>query len=80
MRYLLSIAVLGLVVLSAFTSSLEYHLATLHLSPAVRHLIEVPRIKLAGITFPTNVSSGTQVALKGAINESFVSIFRLVVG
>jgi len=36
------------------------------------------RIKLAGITIPTNVSGGVQVALKRAIDESFVSGFRVV--
>jgi EmrB/QacA subfamily drug resistance transporter len=75
---LLAIAVFGIVVLSVFTSSLDSQLATLHLSPGVQHLIDVQRIKLAGITIPTNVSGGVQVALKRAIDESFVSGFRLV--
>ena len=75
---LLAIAVFGIVVLSVFTSSLDSQLGTLHLSPGVQHLIDVQRIKLAGITIPTNVSGGVQVALKRAIDESFVSGFRLV--
>jgi hypothetical protein len=75
---LLAIAVLGIVVFSVFTSSLDSHLATLHLSPTVQHLIEMRRIKLAGIDLPTHVSGEVQVALKRAIGESFVSSFRLV--
>ncbi len=75
---LLAIAVFGIVVLSVFNSSLDSYLATLHLSPDVRHLIDVQRIKLAGITIPTNVGSEAQVALKRAIDESFVNSFRLV--
>ena len=75
---LLAIAVFGIVVLSVFTSSLDSQLATLHLAPGVQQLIDVQRIKLAGITIPTNVSGGVQVALKRAIDESFVSGFRLV--
>jgi EmrB/QacA subfamily drug resistance transporter len=75
---LLAIAVFGIVALSVFNSSLDSHLATLHLSPDVQHLIDVQRIRLAGITIPTNVGSETQVALKRAIDESFVSAFRLV--
>ncbi len=75
---LLAIAIFGLVVLSVFTSSLESHLATLHLSPGVHHAIDVQRVKLAAITLPPNVSSQTQVALKKAIAESFVNSFRLV--
>jgi MFS family permease len=75
---LLAIAVLGIVVFSVFTSSLDSHLATLHLSPSVQHLIEMQRTKLAGIDVLTNVSGEVQVALKRAIGESFVSSFRLV--
>src|SRR5437016_6615729 len=75
---LLAIAIFGIVVLSVFNSSLDSYLATLHLSPDVRHLIDVQRIKLAGITIPTNVGSEAQVALKRAIDESFVNSFRLV--
>ncbi len=75
---LLAIAIFGLIVLSVFTSSLDSHLATLHLSPSVQQAIEMQRVKLAAITLPTNVSSQTQAALKNAIDESFVSSFRLV--
>ncbi|MDQ2904284.1 MAG: MFS transporter [Chloroflexota bacterium] len=75
---LLAIAVLGIVAFAVFTSSLDSHLATLHLSPDVYHAIDVQRARLAGITIPTNVSAGEQAALKHAIDESFVSAFRLV--
>jgi len=75
---LLAIAVFGIVAFAVFTSSLDSHLATLHLSPAVQQLIDTQRTRLAGITIPTNVSGETQAALKRAIDESFVSAFRLV--
>jgi len=75
---LLAIAVFGIVALAVFTSSLESHLATLHLSPGVYHLIDVQRTRLAGITIPMSVSGEAQMALKRAIDESFVSAFRLV--
>jgi EmrB/QacA subfamily drug resistance transporter len=75
---LLAIAVFGIVALAVFTSSLQSHLATLHLSPGVQQLIEVQRTRLAGITIPTNVSGEVQTALKRAIDESFVNAFRLV--
>src|SRR6266481_26702 len=75
---LLAIAVFGIVVLSVFTSSLESHLATLHLSPGVQQAIEAQRTRLAGITIPTSVGGEAQAALKRAIDESFVSAFRLV--
>jgi hypothetical protein len=44
----------------------------------VHHLIDVQRTKLAGITLPTQASSEVQAVLKRAIDESFVSSFRLV--
>lgn len=75
---LLAIAVLGIVAFAIFNSSLDSHLATLHLSPDVYHLIDVQRTRLAAITIPTNVSGEARVALKRAIDESFVSSFRLV--
>ncbi len=75
---LLAIAVLGIVVLSVFTSNLDSHLATLHLSPNVQHLIDAQHTKLAGIEIPTNVSSEVHVVLNRAIDESFLSSFRLV--
>ncbi len=75
---LLAIAIFGIVALSAFNVSLDSHLAPLHLGPSVQHLIDVQRVKLAGITIPTNVSGDVQVALKRAVDEAFVSSFRLV--
>ncbi len=75
---LLTIAVFGIVVFAVFTSSLESHLATLHLSPGVQQLIDAQRARLANITIPANVSGEEQTALKRAIDESFVSSFRLV--
>ena len=75
---LLAIAVFGIVALSVFTNSLESHLAALHLSGGVQQLIEAQRTRLAGITIPMSVSGEVQVALKQAIDESFVSAFRLV--
>jgi EmrB/QacA subfamily drug resistance transporter len=75
---LLAIAVFGIVAQAVFTSGLESHLATLHLSPGVQQLIDAQRTKLAGITIPTNVSGEVQAALKRAVDESFVSAFRLV--
>ena len=75
---LLAIAVFGIVFLSAFTGSLDGYLVTLHLSPGLQHLIDAQHTKLAGITIPTNVNGEMQAALKRAIDESFVSSFRLV--
>ena len=75
---LLAIAILGIVVLSAFNAGFDGQLATLHLAPDVQHLIDVQRIKLAGINIPTSVSGEARVAIKRAVDEAFVSSFRLV--
>jgi EmrB/QacA subfamily drug resistance transporter len=76
---LLAIAILGIVVLTTFSASLSSHLATLHLPSDVQQQIEVQQTKLAGIDIPTNVSSEVHASIEQAIDESFVSSFRLVV-
>jgi hypothetical protein len=75
---LLAIAVFGVVALAVFNSSLDSRLATLHLSPGVQHLIDAQRNRLVNITLPTNVSGEEKTVLKRAIDESFVSSFRLI--
>jgi EmrB/QacA subfamily drug resistance transporter len=75
---LLAIAVLGIVIVSVFNSSLDSHLAHLQLSPSLRHLMDAQRGKLAGIQLPAGESAETRAALKQAVGESFVSGFRLV--
>ena len=74
---LLAIAVLGMVMTSAFNTSLDAHLAHLPLSPAVRHLVDAQRVKLAGIQLPAGINSQLQAALQRAVGESYVSGFRL---
>jgi MFS family permease len=75
---LLAIAVLGIVIVSVFTSSLDSHLAHLQLSPSARHLMEAQRGKLAGMQLPADGSAELQASLKQAVAASFVSGFRLV--
>lgn len=75
---LLAIAVLGIVILNVFNSSLDHQLMTLNLSPQVQQAIDVQRVKLAGIEIPAGLNSQVQAMLKQAINESFVSGFRVV--
>ena len=75
---LLAIALLGIVIVSVFNSSLDSHLAQLQLSPAVHHLMDAQRGKLAGMQLPAGGSAEDQAALKQAVAASFVSGFRLV--
>jgi nitrate/nitrite transporter NarK len=74
---LLAIAVLVIVLISAFKNSLDSHLAHLSLSPGVRHIVDAQHAKLAGIQLPAGINSQVHAALKLAIDESYVSGFRL---
>ena len=76
---LLAIAILSIVMVAVFSSSLDQQLAALPLSTALRQSIDAQRFKLAGITIPTTVNSGTQASIKTAIDSAFVSGFRVVV-
>ncbi len=75
---LLSIAVMGIVLSSAFNSSLDNRLASLHLSPALLSTINSQRVKLVGITLPAGVSGQLRTAVTQAIKLSFVDGFRTV--
>jgi EmrB/QacA subfamily drug resistance transporter len=75
---LLSIAVLSLLVLSAFSRKLGERLAALDLSADLQQLLYEQRIKLAAIEIP-EISPELRGEVERAIAESFVSSFRLVV-
>ena len=71
---LLAIAVLGIIVLAVFNSSLDNHLATLNIPNQVLQSINAQRFKLVGIQVPVGGTTG--ILLKQAIKESFVAGFR----
>ena len=75
---LLGIALLGIVVVHSFNRELDRRLAPLNLSAEVRRDIDAQRVKLAGAEFAANIDERTRIALKQAIDESFVFGFRLV--
>jgi EmrB/QacA subfamily drug resistance transporter len=75
---LLSIAVLGIAMLSAFNHELDQRVSELGITPAVERSLDEQRTRLAGAQIPEGVEAATRVALKGAINEAFVSGFRMV--
>jgi Major Facilitator Superfamily len=75
---LLGIAVLGIVVLHAFNGELDQRLARLDIPPEVRRSVDDQRVRLAGAELPPGIDDQTQVALRQAINESFVVGFRVV--
>lgn len=75
---LISIAVLGIIILYAFNTSLDNHLATLQISPETRQIISEQSIKLAAIELPANLSIGVKQALHKSISESFLAGFRII--
>jgi EmrB/QacA subfamily drug resistance transporter len=74
----LAIAVFGIVMVSAFGSTLKHELANLGLSSDVRHEIQSQVIKLAGLEPPSILDAGTSAAIRTAINQAFVFGFRLI--
>jgi len=74
---LLAIAVLSIFVLHTFNSNLDSHLNALHVSPAVRQMLDAQRNKLAGADVPQAVHGKLRTVLSRAIAESFVAGYRL---
>jgi len=75
---LLSIAILNIVVLNVFNTSLDQRLATLGLPSQVQQALDQQRIKLAAAEVPTGLSNALSATLNRAIAESFVAGFRWV--
>jgi EmrB/QacA subfamily drug resistance transporter len=74
----LAIAILGLVMIAAFRSSLEYRLIRLDLATAVVHQIESNAVQLAGLDTPANLGAESSALVRAAIGRSFVFGFRLI--
>ena len=75
---LLSIAILGAAMLSAFSFRLNRDLSELALAPAVRFDLQSNEIKLAAMDVPPDVDSGIASTIKVSINRAFVFAFRFV--
>jgi len=75
---LLGIAVLGIVIVHSFNRELDRRLAPMDLAAEVRRAIDEQRVRLAGAEIPSSIDERTRVALKQAIDESFVFGPRLV--
>src|SRR5438477_200883 len=74
----LAIAVLGVVMVSAFSSSLKHALASLGVSRDLVREIQANQIKLAGVELPPGLDPGTSAAIRGAIAQAFTVGFRLI--
>jgi EmrB/QacA subfamily drug resistance transporter len=75
---LLAIAVLGIVMLQAFSHAMDRQLAKANLPPAAWQSLEAQRSKLAAASFPQEFDQMTQQIVEQNIGESFVHAFRLI--
>jgi EmrB/QacA subfamily drug resistance transporter len=74
----LAVALLGIVMVSAFRNRLQPPLVTLDLAPGVLQQIQSSEIRLAGLEVPSGLDTRTSSALRAAVNHAFVSAFRLI--
>jgi len=75
---LLGIALLGIVIVRSFNSSLDQRLAEISAAPQLRKWIDEQRVRLAGAELPSNIDGRARLTLKQAIDESFVFGFRVI--
>ena len=75
---LLAIAILGIVILGAFSHRINENPGTLHLPPEVRRSVQSGEIALAALPIPRDTDPSAAGALRALINRSFVFGFRLI--
>ncbi len=73
----LAIAVLGIVMVKAFSFRLNHNLADL-LPPGILQELQADEIKLAGLQVPAGLDASTKAAIKESIGGAFVFGFRIV--
>src|SRR6266481_2384741 len=74
----LAIAVLGIVMVNAFSARLDSKLASFSLPPGTLQEIQAGEIKLAGLQLPTSLNEASGTAVRESVREAFVFGFRLV--
>ena len=74
----LAIAVLGIVMVKAFSSRLNQSLARFSLPPAILHDLQTNEIKLGGLQVPDDLDPVKKTAVKKSIEKAFVFGFRIV--
>jgi len=75
---LLAIAVFGVMMLHAFSATLAQRMNEIQVDERFKHEVYEQRVKLAGVELPPDVDSGTREQLKGAVADSFVFGFRVI--
>ena len=74
----LAIAVLGIVMVGAFSARLNSKIQGLPVPEAVMHEIQANENKLAGLQVPANVDRGTASVIRESVREAFVFGFRTI--
>src|SRR6266700_4126772 len=74
----LAIAVLGVVMVNAFSSRLHQHIEKSSLPGNALEEIHANEIKLAGMPIPAGVDPATSASIKTALSQAFVYGFRVI--
>jgi len=75
----LAVAILGIVMVKVFSSSLNRSLAGHLLPPGILQCIQSNEIKLAGLDLPSGLDPGTTAVIRASISRAFIFGFRTVV-
>ena len=75
---LLAVAVLGIVMVKVFSSSLEQALSGVALPPGVLQYLRANEVKLAGLDLPAGLDGQTAALVRSTISRAFVRGFRAV--
>ena len=75
---LLAIAVFGVVMLHAFSQRLAVRLDEIQLDDQLKHTVYEQRVRLAGLELPSTLDAAAREKVKGAVADSFVYGFRVI--
>lgn len=75
----LAVALLGAMVLSIFTNSIEGELEAMDIAPEIKHEIKIESSKFAAAEVPVGLSLENTSLIRKLFNDSFVSAFNRVV-
>lgn len=76
---LISVAVLGIIMTGVFARNFDSRLQHLGLPPDARAVLQSQTSRLATIEIPESLASETKQAIRRAVEESFVSGFRVII-
>lgn len=75
---LLAIAILGLVMVGAFSYQMNQNLRQLHVPPQAKRTLQSSETRLAALPVPPEMNPSPAAGLRALINRSFVFGFRLI--